>query len=56
MSSGYVVAAFAIGLFWVCGAWNRQEERFTSMGLLCFDEELNFIVCQACNKKESTQR
>ena len=34
MSSGYVVAAFAVGLFWVCGAWNRQEERFTSMGLL----------------------
>ena len=34
MSSGYVVSAFAVGLFWVCGAWNRQEERFTSMGLL----------------------
>ena len=34
MSSSYVVAAFAIGLLWVCGAWNRQEEGFTSMGLL----------------------
>ena len=34
MSSGYVVATFAVGLFWVCSAWNRQEERFTSMGLL----------------------
>ena len=27
MSSGYVVAAFAVGLFWVCGTWNRQEEK-----------------------------
>ena len=34
MSSSYVVAAFAVGLLWVCGAWNRQEEGFTSMGLL----------------------
>ena len=34
-SSGYIVALFAVGLFWVYGAWNiARKKDVTNMGLL----------------------
>ena len=57
MSSGYVVAAFAVGLFWVCGAHGIARKKDSpAWDYFAVDEDLNFVVCQACNKKESPRR
>ena len=57
MSSGYVIAAFAVGLFWVCGAHGIARKKDSpAWDYFAVDEGLNFVVCQACNKKESAQR
>ena len=53
MSSGYVVAAFAVGLFWVRGAHGIARKKYSpAWDYFAVDEDLNFVVCQACNKKE----
>ena len=57
MSSGYVVAVLAIVCSGSVAHGIVRKEDVISVGLyFSADEDLNLVVCQACNNKVCAQR